>query len=154
MTGAFHHIAVASLPVAIGLLGLTAVARTVLWARVKDARIDRLAAEHVDPLSTWCLILIAVHAVALGGAGELGAGGLAVAVIVAVAAVLLRAGGDAVAEEEPGDTPAWAAGARDRAAAPGDGVAASGERATAPAGTPARSLWTDADDHPRHGLWT
>jgi hypothetical protein len=144
MTAAFHHIAVASLPVAVGLLVLAAVARGALWAQLNDARIERIAAGHLGPLSTWCLTLIAVHAVALGGAGELGAGGLAVAVVIALAAVLLRAGDDAVAEEEPGDTPEWAVAARDRAT-----PAAHPTAAAAPP-----SLWTEPDDHPRTGLWT
>jgi hypothetical protein len=143
MTAAFHHIAVASLPVALGLLVLAAVARGALWAQLNDGRIERIAAGHLGALSTWCLILIAVHAVALGGAGELGAGGLAVAVLIAVAAVLLRAGGDAAAEEEPGDTPEWAVAARERPA-----PAARADAAPSP------SLWAEPDDHPRTGLWT
>src|SRR4051794_38457330 len=144
MTGAFHHIAAASLPVALGLLVLAVVARGALWARPSDGRIERIAAGHLGPLSTWCLILIAVHAVALGGAGELGAGGLAVAVVIALAAVLLRADGDdAAAEEEPGDTPDWAVPAGERPAP-----------AARPGAAPSPSLWADPDDHPRTGLWT
>jgi hypothetical protein len=80
--------------------------------------------------------MIAVHAIALGGAGELGAGNGGVALIVAAAAVLLRTEGGGVAEEEPGDAPEWAR----PAAAPSE---------------PPRSLWAEPDeDAARTGLWT
>jgi hypothetical protein len=133
MSGAFHHIAVASLPVAIGLLVLTAVAR----ALVHHERLGRLACEHLGPLSTWCLILVAVHAVALGAAGDLDAGSVGIALVVGAAAVLLRAETDT--EEEPidDDAPEWA-------------VAPHGE----PAAPAARSLWDEPADERRTGLWT
>jgi hypothetical protein len=154
MSDAFHHIAVASLPVALGLLVLAAGARAVLWTDVNDAGLTRIARDHLGPLSTWCLILVAVHTVALGGAGDLGAGSGGVALIIGAAAVLLRAedGGPA---EEPDDAPEWAVAARERAATPG--AAARGERAAAPAPAAApRSLWVEPDEEPasRTGLWT
>jgi hypothetical protein len=136
------HVASASLPVALGLLVLTAAARAVMWADVDDARLARVARDHLGPLSTWCLIFAALHAVALGAAGELGAGNGGVALIVAAAAVLLRTETGAAAEE-PDDAPEWARAAREPVAAP-TGAA------------PARSLWAerDGEDAPRTGLWT
>jgi hypothetical protein len=134
-------VAVASLPVAIGLLVLAAAARAVVWADARDERLARVARDHLGPLSTWCLILIAVHAVALGGAGELGAGNGGLSLIIAAAAVLLRSEG--AAEEEPDeDAPEWAR------AAPADD-----EPRPAPA---PRSLWAERDDADaaRTGLWT
>ena len=145
MSDAFHHIAVASLPVAIGLLVLTAIARALLWADV-DERLARPAREHLAALSTWCLILVAVHAVALGGAGELGAGSVGVTLVIGAAAVLLRAEADL--DDEPDDAPEWALAARERTAEP------------APVGAPRHaaphSLWAEPSDEPapRTGLWT
>ncbi len=154
MTDALHHIAAASLPVAIGLLALTVAARVVLWAGVGDERLARAAREYLGPLSIWCLILVAVHTVALGGAGELGAGSGGVALIIGAAAVLLRAeDGGLAEEEEAGDAPDWAVAAGERAARAG--VAARSERAAAPAPA-SRSLWVEPGDEPapRTGLWS
>jgi hypothetical protein len=150
MSDAFHHIAAASLPVAIGLVVLTAIAR----ALVNDERLGRIAREHIGALSTWCLMLVAVHAVALGGAGALGAGSVGVTLVIGAAAVLLRA--EYGAEEEPDDdAPQWAGAARERPATGGEAAAA--ERAPAPAGASpaAHSLWAERDDDAssRSGLW-
>jgi hypothetical protein len=93
MTSLFDHIASASLPVAVGLLILAAAARTVLWVQVDDARVQRVAAQYLEPLATWSVLAILVHAVALGGAGELSFGGLGVALAIAFAGVLLRPSG-------------------------------------------------------------
>lgn len=134
MSDALHHVAVAALPVAIGLLVLTGIAR----ALVNDERLGGIARDHLRPLSTWCLVLVAVYAAALGGAGDLSAGRVGAALVIGAAAVLLRA--EYSAEEEPeADAPEWA-----RPAA---------ERAPAPAG---HSLWAEGDDEaaPRTGLWT
>ena len=82
-------IANAALPVAVVLLVLTATARGVLWARIDDATWQRAARQYLEPLSTWCLGATAVTVVALGAAGDLGAGML-VPLALAAAASLLR----------------------------------------------------------------
>jgi hypothetical protein len=135
MSDALHHVATASLPVATGLLVLTAVDRAVMWAEVKDERLAHLAREYLGALSTWCLILVAVHAAALGGAGGLDAGSVGVALVIGAAAVLLRSEAD-TAEEEPEDTPEWAVAARE------------------PAAPASRPLWDEPADERRTGLWT
>jgi hypothetical protein len=133
MSDAFHHVAVAALPVAIGLVVLTAIAR----ALVNHERLGRLAREHLGALSTWCLILVAVYAAALGGAGDLSAGRVGAALVIGAAAVLLRAeySGD---EDEPADddAPEWA-------------------RPPAEPAATERSLWAEGDDEAarRTGLW-
>jgi hypothetical protein len=151
MSDALHHVAVASLPVAIGLLVLAAVARAVLWADVKDERLARVAREHLGALSIWCLILVAVHALALGAAGELGAGSFGAALAIGAAAVLLRTeGGDDDAREwAPREGAGGEAGAAEPAA--GAPVAAGDARRAAP-----HSLWAEPEDEPasRTGLWT
>jgi hypothetical protein len=87
MSALLHHISAAALPVAIGLLTATALARVALW--LEDADTRRLARQYLDPLSVWCLVAIGVHAVALAGAGDAGAGSLAIALAIAAAAVWL-----------------------------------------------------------------
>jgi hypothetical protein len=114
---------------------LAAIAR----ALVNDERLGRVAREHLGPLSTWCLILVAVHAVALGGAGELGAGSVGVTLVIGAAAVLLRSeyGADEEeSEDDEDDAPRWAVAARE------------------PAPAPSRSLWDEPADERRTGLWT
>jgi hypothetical protein len=100
MTSLFDDIASASLPVAVGLLVLAAIARAALWAQLDDARVQRLAAQYLEPLATWSVIAILVHAVALGGAGELSAGGVGLALAIAFGGVLLRPG-ESPAPPEP-----------------------------------------------------
>lgn len=113
MTSFFDHVATASLPVAIGLLVLAAVARAALWAQLDDARVQRLAAQYLEPLATWSVIAALVNAVALGGSGELGFGGLALALAIAFAAMMLRPGTDAaVAAPQPEPEPAEPAAPR------------------------------------------
>jgi hypothetical protein len=130
MSDAFHHIAVAALPVAIGLVVLTVIARVL----VNDERLGGTARGHLRPLSTWCLVLVAVYAAALGGAGDLSAGRVGAAVVIGAAAVLLRT--EYAADEEPDDdAPEWAR-------PPAEPVA--------PA---SRSLWDEPADERRTGLW-
>jgi hypothetical protein len=103
MTSFFDHAAAASLPVAICLLILAAAARAALWAQVDDARAQRVAAQYLEPLATWSVIAILVHAVALGGAGELSFGGLGLSLAIAFAGVLLRPGAEPAAERAPAE---------------------------------------------------
>lgn len=84
MSDFIHHIAVAALPVAIGLVALALAAWGALAAQLDDADTVRLARTYLRPLSTWALIAIGVHAVALLGSGE--ATGLAIALALALAA--------------------------------------------------------------------
>jgi hypothetical protein len=128
MSALLDDAARAALIVAVGLLILAAVARGVLWARLDDARAQRLARQYVDPLCTWCFVALAVDLFALGWSNELGAGALAPPLIVgALAALGLWAG------EPRAATPAAEAPAPTPAARP-----------AAPA--PARSLWAHHDD--------
>jgi hypothetical protein len=87
MSALLHDISTAALPVAIGLLTFTALARVALW--VEDAEIQRLARRYLDPLSTWCLVAACVHTVAMAGAGEAAGGSLALVLGIAAAAVWL-----------------------------------------------------------------
>src|SRR5215212_4230502 len=80
-------IATASLPVAVGLFILAALARAALWPGAGDTRV---AEEYLEPLATWCLIAVVVHTVALGGVGDLSVGNLALPVVLALGAALLR----------------------------------------------------------------
>jgi hypothetical protein len=112
MSGFFHDIARASLPVTIVLLGLAAGAAAVLRSQVDDIDLRRMATEYRDPLSTWCLAAVGVHTVALVLAGDAGGMGLAVALLIAAGAVLVRnvepvalAAPTAVAEPAPGPAP-------------------------------------------------
>ena len=92
-----HHISTAVLPVAIALLTLTALARVALWTEDADTR--RLARRYLDPLSVWCLIAVAVHTLALVGAGDATGAALALAFgLAAAAAWLPRTAGEPVAE--------------------------------------------------------
>jgi hypothetical protein len=105
MSALLHHISTAALPVAIGLLTATALARVALW--LEDADTRRLARQYLDPLSIWCLVAIGVHTVALIGAGDASSGSLAIALAIAAAAVWLPwTVGEQVAEprEAPDET--------------------------------------------------
>jgi hypothetical protein len=97
MSTLLHHISTAALPVAIALLTATALARVALW--MDDAETRRLARRYLDPLSLWCLAAVAVHTLALVGAGDSSGGALALAFGLAAAAVWLPwTAGDPVAE--------------------------------------------------------
>src|SRR5262245_41555761 len=85
-----HDVAHAALPVAVALLVFTGAARAVLWSQVDDPYAQRLAREYVEPLSTWCLGALAVYAVALLLAGDLGVLSLGLTLILAAAAFALR----------------------------------------------------------------
>src|SRR4051794_21490094 len=91
MSGALHDVARAALPVAVVLLILAGAARCALALELDDARTAYVARQYLPALSTWCLVAIGVNAVALGGAGEIGAAPLALAFGVGAAAVLVRA---------------------------------------------------------------
>ena len=107
MTGALHDVARAALPVAIALLGLAAAARAVRWLRIDDAQAQRIASQHLDPLSTWCLVAAAVCTLARGAAGD-SLLALAFPVLIGVAAVLLRTPGETsepVADEPEAPAP-------------------------------------------------
>jgi hypothetical protein len=148
MTAALHHAAAAALPVAIGLLAVTAAARAALWADHGERRLGDLAHEHLGPLSTWCLIADAVHTAALGAAGEAGVGSLGLALAIGAAAAVLRAPAEERAEPAAsGDGAAWSAAPAP--ASPKDAVHA---RRTAGA----RSLWAEpaAEAEARTGLWS
>jgi hypothetical protein len=87
MSTLLHHISTAALPVVIGLLTATALARVALW--MEDADTQRIARQYLDPLSTWCLVAIGVHTVAMAGAGEANASSLAIVLAITAAAVWL-----------------------------------------------------------------
>jgi hypothetical protein len=93
MSGFLHDVAGASLPVAIVVLILTAAARAAVWARVDKAAAERIAREYAEALSTWCLILLAIHTAALGASGRARALSVALALALGAAAVMLRPGG-------------------------------------------------------------
>jgi hypothetical protein len=99
MSEFFGHVADAALPVAIGLLVLTAAARGVLWAQLEgDER--RLARQYLEPLATWCLIASGTYAFAICASGEAGVLPLGAAIAMAVAAILLRSD-ETAAEPKP-----------------------------------------------------
>jgi hypothetical protein len=82
-------VADAALAVATGLLvGAGAVRATLSQLDHEPAR--RLAAEYLEPLSTWCLIALAVHTTALLAAGDIGLLSLSLVLIAGGLAVLLR----------------------------------------------------------------
>ena len=150
MTAFFHDVARASLPVAIALLILAATARAALWARLDDERARRLAAQHLEPLATWCLVALATHTLALGLAGEAGAFPVAVPLALGAAAVMLRASGEA--PERPAMPQAAAV-----APAPATAPAPAPVPATPSTDPPRGPLWADpVDDEStrRTGLWS
>lgn len=143
-SGLMHHIAIASLPVAIGLVALALGAWGALAAQLDDADTVRLARTYLEPLSTWALIAIGVHALALLAAGD--ASGLAIALALALAAgaVALRI---APAPEQTGAAPPPPAAPRapepapvpTGPVAPTDGPLWAGRDARRPHGS--RALW-------------
>jgi hypothetical protein len=143
MTEFFGHVAGAALPVAIGLLILAAAARAALWAPIDDARVQRLAAQYLEPLSTWCLIAAVTYAIGTGGAGTVDVLSLTVTLLLIALAVLLRPSEPTV--EAPPAPPAPAI----------DRPAPAAERPAPPAPATAGSLWADSEDgRPRQGLWS
>jgi len=173
MTGVAHHVAGASLPVAVGLLVLALAARLALWAPADDARVRAAASEYLAPLCTWCLIATGVYAVALGATGEAGVLAFAVAAVIAGAALALHGSEPAAgagrppapraeARPEPPAAPAARpAPAPTAAPAPRPVPAAAPTAAPAPAAAPrpiapaaGRSLWAEPEDDARTGLWS
>jgi hypothetical protein len=156
MSAFMHDVARASLPVAIALLGFTAVARAALWT--DDAAVVRIGRQYLEPLSIWCLGAVGVQLFAVVAAGDAGALSLLLPIAMGAAAALLRP------SEETTAVPATAEPPR-KTAPP---VAAPSKRAAAPAPSPpsapaskpvpaAPSLWVKrADDEPaREGsLWS
>jgi hypothetical protein len=100
MTEALHHVTRAALPVAILLLSFTVAARALLWAELDHAPARRIARLYLEPLSTWCLIATGVYTLALILRADAELVAFVVPVVIAVAAVLLRAPG-----EPPADVP-------------------------------------------------
>jgi hypothetical protein len=153
MTAFAHDAARAALPVAIGLLALAVTAAGALWAPVDDARALRLARRYLEPLSTWCLIALATHLLALGAAGELDVLSLALPLVLGAAAGILRSADGADGQAGP-DPEAVAPPPAPPAAAPERPAPAP----AAPAPPPASggSLWAGHDDEraPRTGLWS
>jgi hypothetical protein len=92
--------ATAALLVAIGLLVLAAAACAVQMTPVRDARLRRLARLYLDPLSTWCLAAVVVHALTTVAAGDVVALELVLPIGIGIAAFLLRWA------DEPADAPA------------------------------------------------
>lgn len=90
MNELMHHIAIASLPIAIGLVALALGAWGALAAQVDDDDTVRLARTYLEPLSTWALIGIGVHMLALLAAGDAGGLSLALSLLLAAGAVALR----------------------------------------------------------------
>src|SRR4051794_32384305 len=105
MTSFLHDVAGAAFPVAIALLALAVAARGVLWVAVDDERTQRVARLYLEPLSTWCLVAIAVHAFAAVAAGEASIGSMVVAILVGGAALALRPGLEVATSEAPVASP-------------------------------------------------
>src|SRR3954470_14668638 len=82
-------VAHAALPVIVALLILAVAARVVLVSKVDDD-LTRVAREHLEALTSWCLIGLVVYGLALAAAGGLGVVSFFVAVATAVVAVLVR----------------------------------------------------------------
>jgi len=149
MTAFMHDVARAALPVAIGLLTCAAAAAAVLWTRFDDTQAQRLARQYLEALSTWCLVALATHTLALGAAGEASVLSLVLPLALGAAAVLLRTA------IESGTRPAAAEPVKRRAATPPDATHA--PPAAPAAAHPAAPLWADpADDESatRSGLWS
>ncbi len=144
MSALMHDVARAALPVAIGLLICAAWARAVVWAQIDHGQAQRIAQQYLEPLSTWCLVAVAVHTLALGAAGDADVLSLALPLVLGAAAVVLRATG------EPSGPPAVAREERPPAPPPP-------ATAPVPARAPDGSLWAEAADDEttrRAGLWS
>jgi len=93
-------VADAAAPVAVGLL-IGAAAARIARERLDHARARDVASRYLEPLTTWCLIAIAVHATALIAAGDAGILSLSLVLIAGGLAVLLRLVDDPVEVVEP-----------------------------------------------------
>jgi len=118
MTTFMHDVARAALPVAIGLLTCTAAAAAVLWSRFDDAQAQRLARQYLEPLSTWCLVALATHTLALGAAGEASVLSLVLPLALGAGAVLLRSVPGSAARSAPAEPAKRHAAARSAPAEP------------------------------------
>jgi hypothetical protein len=137
------HVANAALPVAVALLVLTAIARGVLWSGIQGEE-QRIAAKHLEALGAWCLVATGTYAVATIAAGQLSVVGIGAAIVMAVAALLLRT------EEPTANEPVQQE--------PERAVRRSPEPVPTHVQTPApkpKSLWEEpsAESTPRPGLW-
>jgi len=153
MTAFMHDVARAALPVAVGLLACTAAAAAVLWSRFDDAQAQRLARQYLEPLSTWCLVALATHTLALGAAGEASVLSLVLPLALGAAAVLVRTAADSSPRPAPAE-PVKRHAATPTAPPP---PATHAPPATPTAAHPAAPLWADpADDESatRSGLWS
>jgi hypothetical protein len=148
-TGLMHHLAIASLPVALGLVALALGAWGALAAQLDDEDTVRLSRTYLDPFSTWALIALGVHTLALWAAGEAGGLAIALSLLLAAGAVALRIApapaptATATAPSRPPEPP--------RASAP-----APAPLPTGPVAPTDRPLWAGRDARrPRSstGLW-
>lgn len=154
MNAFFSAAADAALPVAVALLVLGAIARGVLWAQLDDPRGRRLARQYLEPLSTWSVAGFIVYALTLVAAGEAATAPLAIALVLAVAAAVLRVEGEEEPRVAPASAPAAgresARGRRGAAAAAGDELAPGGRGDAGSAG----HLWDgEAEPAAPAGLW-
>jgi hypothetical protein len=107
---------------------------------VRDARLRRLARLYLDPLSTWCLAAVVVHALTTVAAGDVVALKLVLPIGIGIAAFLLRWADE---PHEAGPSP-HAAAATPRPAAPAGPSphAAATPRPAAPVRPTSGSLWS------------
>jgi len=101
VTSFFADVAGAALPVAVALLLLAAGARAALWAPVHDERARRIAREYLEPLCTWSLVAALAYAVGIGAGAKASVATLAVLLVLAATAILLRPGDEAAPDPEP-----------------------------------------------------
>jgi hypothetical protein len=104
MSAFFGDVASAALPVAIALLLAAAAACGALWVELDNARAQRQARLYLEPLSTWCLLALAVYVVAHIVAG----GSLLVLFLplgLAVLAAVLRSADETQEEEATAPPP-------------------------------------------------
>jgi hypothetical protein len=149
MSGFFHHVAVAALPVAVVLLTLAVAARGVLWIPVDDPRAQRLAREYLGAVCTWCLTAAAVTVFARLAAGDTGVLGLAMPIGIGTAAAMLGV-------ENPVTHPAPAPAAPVAPPARDPDPPAPERAPAAPLHPTEGSLWAHRlreDGAPRSGLW-
>jgi hypothetical protein len=109
MTEALHHVTRAALPVAILLLSFAVAARALLWAEIDHTPARRIAQQHLEPLSTWCLITTGVYTLALALRNDAELITFVVPVAIAAGAVLLRPSGEPSPAEATTPAPATAA---------------------------------------------
>ncbi len=133
------HVAATALPVAATLFLLALLARGVLWARIDDEEMQRIARRSLEPLSTGCLVGAVTAALATAAAGNAGVLSLGVPLLLGAGAMLLHS--------EPATTrPA------EVVSAPAAAPPRSHETPTPPA-----SLWVEPGDESSGsptGLWS